>query len=231
MPKGRGPTESDAVRKRTLRSLACILAGANLTPTTAQADALGAEVLLLTAHVSDETIQLGEQYRRKLSSNGRYVLTPGVEIYYEKPITPGFWRVDSVRYTLAGYSDSIDHKSGYLGITPRWEHPLRERLTLSIGLGPVLIFRETWNTVPGSRDDGYCQESDRFLKGYQYKLIVGAELDLQYQLTPRMQGVWSIIPGIPYVITKSIADSRPLAAVTKNLQTFYTNFPGVEWCL
>ena len=35
-------------------------------------------------------------------------------------------------------------------------------------------------------------------------LIVGAELDLQYQLTPRLQGVWSIIPGIPYVITQSL---------------------------
>jgi len=27
---------------------------------------------------------------------------------------------------------------------------------------------------------------------------------LQYQLTPRLQGVWSIIPGIPYVITQSL---------------------------
>ncbi len=185
-------------------ALACIMAGAQLTPTTGQADALGVEILLLTAHVSDEAIQLGEQYRRKLSSDGRYVLTPGVEIYYEKPITPGFWRVDSVRYTLAGYSDSVGHQSGYMGVTVRWELPLRERLTLSIGLGPTLIFRETWNTVPGYQDDGYYQESDRFLKGYQHKLIVGAELDLQYQLTPRLQGVWSIIPGIPYVITQSL---------------------------
>ena len=58
--------------------------------------------------------------------------------------------------------------------------------------------------MPGYQDDGYCQKSGRFLKGYQYKLIVDAELDLQYQLTPRLQGVWSIIPGIPCVITQSL---------------------------
>ena len=44
--------------------------------------------------------------------------------------------------------------------------PLRMRLTLNIGLGLMLIFRETWNTVLRYPDDGYHLESDRFLKSY-----------------------------------------------------------------
>lgn len=176
----------------------------SLFPGSAHADALGAEVLLLTAHVSKETIRLGEQYKRKLSPDGRFVFTPGMELYYDRTVTSGLLRLDTLRFVLAGYRDSVDHFSGYLGFLPRWEFDLRERLRLSLGVGPVLIFRKSWKTVPGYVDDGYYNQSDNFLPGYQYKLIIGGDIDFQYQLTPRLQAVFSIVPGVPFVITPSL---------------------------
>lgn len=171
----------------------------SLMPLPVLADAVGVEVLLLTAHVSNETIQLGEQYRRKLSKDGRFIITPGVEIYYDKDLARNFLHAQRVRLVTAGYRDSIDHLAGYLALLPRWNLLERGLLRLDIGIGPTLIFRETWNTLPGYRDDGYFHES----RGYQYKWIIGGDLDLQYKISEGMQVVWSIVPGIPYVISQS----------------------------
>lgn len=168
--------------------------------TKAHADAVGAEMIFLTTHLSDETIQLGEKYRRKLSEDGRVIITPGIEIYYDKEVKERFIYARDLRFVAAGYRDSIDHLAGYLAILPRWELFAKQRISLSFGLGPTLIFRETWNTVPEYRDDGYFQEAH----GYQYKWIVGGDLDLQYKVSDRIQVVWSIVPGIPYVITHSL---------------------------
>ena len=34
-------------------------------------------------------------------------------------------------------------------------------------------------------------------------LILG-ELDLLYRITPELQGVWSIFPGLPYVVMQNL---------------------------
>ena len=168
------------------------------------ADDMGVKVLLLTIHVSDNTIQNGEVYKRKLTSDGRIIITPGLEVYYERDIGSDFLQIDGLRFTVGGYFDSIDHKSGYVAIMPRWEVPLGKRSEINFGLGPALIFRETWNTVPWYRDDEIYNESDKFLPGYQYKFILGGDVGLHYEMTPRLKGVWSIVPGIPYIIAQSL---------------------------
>lgn len=168
------------------------------------ADDMGVKVLLLTIHVSDNTIQNGEVYKRKLTSDGRIIITPGLEVYYERDIGSDFLQIDGLRLTVGGYFDSIDHKSGYVAIMPRWEVPLGKRSEINFGLGPALIFRETWNTVPWYQDDGKFSESDKFLPGYQYKFIPGGDVGLHYEISPRLDGVWSIVPGIPYVIAQSL---------------------------
>jgi hypothetical protein len=86
----------------------------------ARADALGGEVLLLTAHVSDETIQLGRKYKNRLSSDGRFVLTLGLELYYERSADRKLLEIEALRFTVAGYLDSMNHFAGYLALTPRW---------------------------------------------------------------------------------------------------------------
>jgi len=190
--------------KRPVLSILCAVWLVVSSFSTAYGDAFGVEALILTSHLSGETIQLGKEYRRKLSDDGRFIVTPGLEIYYDKDMRPGFLKADTLRFTFGAYYDSMDHKAGYVAIKPHWNFPLHDRMGISLGLGPALIFRETWNAIPGYRDDGYFNESERFLSGYQYKVIIGGEIDLRYKLTPRLQAVWSIIPGIPYVITQSI---------------------------
>jgi len=177
---------------------------AALPPAAACADAWGLEALLLSGHASDRSLRLGERYSRKLSSDGRFVLTPGLELYYDRMPQRAPLGIDVLRFTLGGYLDSMNQKSGYVAILPRWEFPLTGKIDMSFGLGPTLIFRESWKEIPGYRDDGFYNESDSFLPGYQYKPILGGDLDFRYRLAPDLEAVWSIVPAVPYVISQSL---------------------------
>jgi hypothetical protein len=190
------------IKKKLSLVIFCVINILSFLNSGAYSDDFGGKVLLLTIHVSKNTIQNGEVYKRKLTSDGRIVITPGLEVYYERDLGSDFLQIDGLRFTLGGYFDSIDHKSGYIAIMPRWEIPLRGKSEINLGLGPALIFRETWNTVPWYRDDGEFNESDKFLPGYQYKFIPGGDVGLHYEMSPTLEGVWSIVPGIPYVITQ-----------------------------
>lgn len=165
---------------------------------------IDAKILLLTIHVSDNAIQRGEEYYRKLSADGRFVITPGLEIDYTLNKGSDVLGIDAYRFTIGGYYDSMNHKSGYVAIMPRWKVKSGGRLEISFGLGLALIFRESWNTIPWYRDNGLYKESDKFLPGYQYRFIPCGDLSMYYKISSRLSGVWSIFPGIPYVITNSL---------------------------
>ncbi len=79
-----------------------------------------------------------------------------------------------------------------------------DRFQTSLHLGPGLIFRESWSTVQGYNPDNPMEESDYFLPGYEYKFMPLGEIDLLFEFTPGFQGVWSIVPGLPYVIVQSV---------------------------
>lgn len=187
------------------RCLNLFFAFFSIFPSYTNADAMGAEVITLTSHVSNYTIQLGEDYHRKLSADGRHLITPGMEFYYDWniPYRSQFLYINSLRVVAAGYNDSMNHFSGYLAYTPRWIFLKRDNFHINFGLGPTLIFRKSWNSIEGYRDDGYYQESDKFLPGYQYKFIIGGDINLHFELNSKIDLVWSIIPGLPYVITQS----------------------------
>ena len=186
---------------RLVLSMSLAFGACGLSPMIAYADdAWGAELILLTIHLSDDTIQLGDRYKRKISSSGRAVITPGIGIYYDKALSSNFLHADQMQFAAAYYYDSLDHKSGILALLPRWQFALSDRLRTSVGLGPALMFRETWNTEPGYVDDGYFRERG----DYQYKTLIGANIAVQYQLTSRTEFVWTIVPAIPYVITQSL---------------------------
>ena len=164
-------------------------------------DAIGFEIITLTSHVSHYTIQLGKQYHRKLLSDGRHVLTPGIEVYYDKQSDTNLASINSLRFVVAGYYDSMNHFSGYFALTPRWILFKQKKMSLNLGLGPSLIFRESWNSIPDYQDDGYYHESKVFSSNYQYKLILGGDINIHYRLNRETEFVWSIIPGLPYIVT------------------------------
>lgn len=175
-----------------------------LRPMIAFGDAIGVEMLLLSTHLSDETIGLGEKYPRKLDKYGRLVITPGVEVNYDKNVSGWSYQIRAIRGSVAGYYDSMDRKAGYVHIGPRWEFPLMNIGFINLGFGPTLIFRESWNEISDYKDDGYFTDSSDFLAGFQHKFIPAGDIDLQYQLTPHWQVVWSVVPGIPFVISQSL---------------------------
>lgn len=174
------------------------------SPLKVNADAIGTELLLLTMHLGNETIQLGDIYQRRLSSDGRYVITPGIELNYDNALRSAPLGLDNARFAVAWYKDSVDHHSGYVAYLLRWDINAFAKTNISIGLGPTLIFRESWNKLPHYNDDGYYSESNNFLKGYQHKWIIGGDVDFQWQIGDQLQAVFSIVPGIPFVITCSM---------------------------
>jgi hypothetical protein len=189
------------------RAAALLLAALPLVgpPDAARAaGSLGAEVILLSTHLDDATYRHGHQYRRKLTDDGRVVITPGLELSWERPIAAAPFSIDAARLVVGGYWDSIDHFAGYVAALARWDVPLTPRTRVSLGLGPALIFRETWNTISWYRDRGIYRESDWFLPGYQHKIVPGGDVDVLFRIDERWSLVWSVVPAVPYVITQSV---------------------------
>ena len=172
-------------------------------PRLLMADFLGAEALVLTRHFSVKSIELGNRYPRKLDPDGTTVITPGFEINYDRPFNlPDYW-ISFLRFAIAHYYDSMNLKAGYLHFGPRFQLNLTQKIQCMFGLGPTLYFRESWNRFPDYREDGFFTESENFMQGYQHKFLPAGDFDFQYALSSEIQLVWSIIPGLPDIITNS----------------------------
>ena len=170
----------------------------------ALADAVGAELIILTTHVQNERDAPVERYKRKLDRKGRFVLTPGIEVYYDKELSEPLWKARYIRTSAGLLQDSVAHQFGYFAVMGRWILHEGDPLQISLHAGPGFIFRETWRDVPGYRADNVLQESERFLPGYEYKFLILGEVDLLYRITPNLQGVWSIFPGFPFVVIQNL---------------------------
>jgi hypothetical protein len=169
-----------------------------------RADALGVELLLLTTHVSSRRDALVDHYQRRLDSKGRNVVTPGVEVYYDNALDEPFWKAREIRFTVGAGRDSVDHRFGYLAVLARWHLGESGPWQITLDAGPGLLYRKSWRDVPDYDPDNPLRESEHFLPGYEYLFLVMGEMDLLYRFSPTVQGVWSIFPGIPYVITQAL---------------------------
>ena len=170
-------------------------------------DAVGGALTLLSIHTNPGSVALRKQYPRKIDEQGTVMITPGVEGYYDQPFPVPFWEIKTMRFAVGGQYDCADLKAGYLHWGGRWEIPWREAIQFSLGLGPTLIFRESWQRqFPGQVEDeqGFWTESENFLSGYQHKWLLAGTIDLQYQFMPQWQAVWSIVPAVFIVVINSI---------------------------
>lgn len=173
-------------------------------PRGAAADAVGVEAVLLTSHILSQRDAPVERYKRRLDDKGQHVLTPGVEVYYDFDLDEPLWKARQVRVTFGILRDSVDHRFGYFAVLGRWVLWERERFSGSLQAGPGLIARESWRSLPGYNPDNPLRESDHFLPGYEWIVLPLAELDLLYRFTPSLQGVYSIFPGVPYVVMQAL---------------------------
>jgi hypothetical protein len=194
-----------AVRLAALAAaLACAVLLPVLTPATARADAFGAELTVLTTHVLSQRDAPVQYYPRKLDSKGRFVLTPGLEAYYEWELSEPLWQARQIQLAGGQISDSVEHRLGYLAVMGRWVLAEGGRTTWSLQAGPGFLYRKSWRDVPGYMPDNALHESSRFLPGYEWAFLPLGKLDLNYRIRPGLEAVWSIFPGIPYVIVQSL---------------------------
>ena len=107
------------------------------------ADAIGASMTILSIHTKPATLPLREQYPRRIDTEGNFVITPGVEGYYERQLPFRPWKMDAMRVALGVGYDCADLKAGYVHWGGRWVFPWKKHLQLNIGLGPSLFFRES----------------------------------------------------------------------------------------
>lgn len=169
-------------------------------PTLARADAAGVETIVVAIHLREETMELGDQFPRKVDKKGRYILMPGLEAYYDFDWKDGKWGIDQIRVVHGQYKDSMDKRSGYFGVVARWQNPINDNWDWGFYFGPSLLYRETWNSIPEYEDDRFYRESDSFLKGYQYKWFVAGKFELLYHYDDDLELVGSLMPGLPFVL-------------------------------
>ena len=81
------------------------------------------------------------------------------------------------------------------------------KLLLDVGLGPSLIFRESWKKRFAELvddEEGFWVESDEFLSGYQYKWLIGGNLELQYEFATNWHAYWAVVPAINILVINSM---------------------------
>lgn len=167
-------------------------------------DAFGAEATLLTSHVRSQRGAPVRHYARRLDEHGTHVLTPGLELYYDRALTAPWLQARHVRLAAGRLSDSALHELGYVAVMGRWLLREGPRLDVSLQLGPGLLYRESWRDLPGYEGHALLNETDDFLPGYEWAVLPLGDLDLAWRLTPGLQAVWSIFPGLPYVVMQSV---------------------------
>ncbi|MDH5752906.1 MAG: hypothetical protein OEZ59_10890 [Deltaproteobacteria bacterium] len=185
--------------------LAALLAAA---PGSARADALGLETPVITIHLRRETYELGRQYPRRLDREGRVILMPGLEAYYDQRLETPRLGAGHLRYVAGWYRDSMNKPSGYLTAGGHWSWDWGERTRLGFYFGPSLIFRHSWKNIENYDDDRFYKQSRKFMPGYQYKLYVGGKVELRRVFSAAWEGVYSIVPGIPYVMVHYLGVRR-----------------------
>jgi len=170
----------------------------------ARADALGAEAILLSVHVMSQRDAPVERYERRLDEQGQAVVTPGLELYLDRDLAQPLWGARAWRFTAALFEDSVRHRAGYLNLGGVWWLHKSSRWEALFVFGPGFLFRESWRDILEYNPDNPLEESDRFLPGYEYKVLPLGSVDVLYRLNTGWQAVWSLFPGLPYVLTQSL---------------------------
>ena len=170
------------------------------------ANDIGTSLTLLSIHTKSGNLALREKYPRRIDQKGKYVVTPGAEVYYQRSFKSNPLKTDYIRAALGAGYDCADLKSGYFHFGGRWVFSLNESFELDLGLGPTLYFRESWskrfqNLV--SDEEGFWIESDDFLAGYQHKWLIGGNVELLYKITPKMNVFWGVVPAFVIVFVNS----------------------------
>jgi len=105
-----------------------------------------------------------------------------------------------IRASVAHYRDCAFVPAGYFHLGFRGTFFHRGKHQINGGIGPTLSYREDWHQFPEYQGDTYY--GDRVKGRWQYRFIIyGGEFEYLYQLNDKVQLQFSVIPGIPIIVT------------------------------
>lgn len=143
---------------------------------------------------------LPERFPRKFDSKAYFVAEMGIAINGDFYLIP---EKLFLRYMTAHYRDCANLPAGFehLGIRGR----IFEKGNHSVngGMGITLVYRKDWHQFPEYKEEAFYK--DRVKNGWQYRILpYGGEFEYLYKLNDVLSLQYSLIPGIPYIMTSKI---------------------------
>lgn len=139
-----------------------------------------------------------EVYPLRLDRKAYLVLSVGAAVNIDYRLSDAFF----VRLTSSLYKDCAFLTAGCLHAGPRLECSWSGNC-VNVGVGPILSFRRDWHRFEEYDDDEFY--GDRVWRGWQYRLFWSAvELEYLRRISDSMEFQWSVIPGVPLVITSMV---------------------------
>jgi hypothetical protein len=161
-----------------------------------------AKLIGLTYHPGGGNALEGKQYPRALDDEGYFVMQLGLEADLDYKYKP--WL--HFRFTTALYKDCIDVWAGWFGLMPRLNHEFDFGLRVNFGIGPSIIWRESWwnsDYVKYNGDVFFGRENTGDDVQVAF-LWYGGNLEMSYDINKDHGVVLSVIPGYPQVFTHSL---------------------------
>jgi len=116
-----------------------------------------------------------ELYNTSISSNGTFTAEPGLLFSFEvfgDPFT-------SLKFVQMGNYDQCSKLSGYTQIMIKRKLFQYYKHSMSIGLGPMVHYREKWTDIVGYQDEGFYTDKGNM----QYKITwVSGEIEYNYYI-------------------------------------------------
>lgn len=133
-------------------------------------------------------------FKNGLNKNNSLVLEPGLILTYDSYITGDYF---SFRIKQGLYLDKINMKSGFTSIGLRRKIFSNFEHSLNLAVGPCINYRESWINIPNYGNE----DNFNYSGNTEYKfLIINAELEYNYSISPKSDISFSINYNQPYTI-------------------------------
>lgn len=179
-----------------------LFASTNCRSETPSRFAIGANYYALTYHPGGG----GAKYPRELDKKAYWVVQVGAESNIDYYVLP--WLL--VRGAGSLFRDCADVWAGYahLGFRLNWNPT--SRASFRIGIGPTLLWRESWlgkvvsfkgNPYTGDPFYGNPKSTDKYQSRW---IIYGGNMEAEWKINRSLGLIYSLVPGFPFVITSSV---------------------------
>jgi hypothetical protein len=158
-----------------------------------------------------------EVYPLKLDRKAYFVPSVGAAANLDYRLSNSFF----FRFTSTLYKDCAFLMAGCVHTGPRIQFPWGSNC-LNAGIGPIFSFREDWHRFKEYKDDEFY--GNRVFHGWQYRFYWTAiELEYLHKINDSIEFQWSVIPGVPLVITSMVGIRFKLGRLDAGKRTTISN--------